>query len=394
MEAIILSGDTKHALVAVRSLGQRGIRVSVGAERSTSMAFYSKYAARTFVYRSPLTDQQGFLSDVLKEAQICAELPVLFTFSDATHLALARNRAAWEGKLLLPLASAEHTETAFDKSKSVALAAGLGIAVPLTRTVTKESDAEALFAECGSVPVVVKPRHTASWAAATAAKGSVEFAFSARELKHIADGMRERFGEDPLVEAYLSGGEYGYDCLCKDGRVLAYSAHRRIRSFNPTGGAAVVMETIELDPKMKADSEKLLAALSWTGPAMVEWKRAADGTYHFLEVNGRFWGSLPVAVFAGTDFPYLYFRLARGETLQTEPDTYIRGVRVRHVLADAHNLVKTLFANDPMRRVAYPSRLRALLTFFTPTLGMRSAIFSISDPAPFFMEFVDHLFFA
>src|SRR3989304_2123387 len=46
----------------------------------------------------------------------------------------------------------------------------------------------------------------------------------------------------------------------------------------------------------------MLAGLGWTGLAMVEFKLAEDGA-RLMEVNGRLWGSLPLAVNSGRDFP-------------------------------------------------------------------------------------------
>ncbi len=55
----------------------------------------------------------------------------------------------------------------------------------------------------------------------------------------------------------------------------------------------------------------LMAALRWTGVAMVEFKHdPATGRSWLMEINGRFWGSIQLAIAAGVDFPWLYVRQA------------------------------------------------------------------------------------
>jgi predicted ATP-grasp superfamily ATP-dependent carboligase len=389
MEAVVLNADIKSSLATIRSLARRGVRVIAGAERKTAMGLHSKYAARTFTYRSPLRDQEGFLTDVLAACAGCIEPPVLFTFSDAAFLTLARSRERFEGIAVLPLAAPESIERAFDKAASVELAESLNVPVPLTRAVTSDLEARDAFSACATVPAVMKPRHSAAWKGNRGRAGTVAFAFSAEEAASIARTMHDASGEWPIMEAYVEGGEFGYECLAKDGQIVAYSAHRRIRSMSPSGGAAVVKETIEPDARMKADAEKIIKALSWTGPAMVEFKYdESAAVYRFLEVNGRFWGSLPLAIFAGVDFPYLYYRLARGESLPAA--TQKTGVRSRHLLGDIRHLFRVLFDGSRMR-FTYPSREKALGDFFSFDSGTRDDVYDKEDMLPSLFELIDHL---
>ena len=52
----------------------------------------------------------------------------------------------------------------------------------------------------------------------------------------------------------------------------------------------------------------MMEALNYTGVAMVEYLvNHENGRWIFVEINSRFWGSLPLAVSSGVDFPwYLY----------------------------------------------------------------------------------------
>jgi len=102
-------------------------------------------------------------------------------------------------------------------------------------------------------------------------------------------------------------------------------------------------------------------------------------------MNGRFWGSLPLALHAGADFPWGYYELARdGEPAMGQSRV---GVASRHFWGDARWLLAVLFARDPLRAQLYPSRPRALAAFLTP--GYASDVWSWRDPKPSLAEFRD-----
>jgi predicted ATP-grasp superfamily ATP-dependent carboligase len=61
-------------------------------------------------------------------------------------------------------------------------------------------------------------------------------------------------------------------------------------------------ESVPVDPLLRDYATRLLAAIEWTGLAMVEFRVGRDGPV-LMEVNGRIWGSLPLAVKCGVDFP-------------------------------------------------------------------------------------------
>ena len=68
---------------------------------------------------------------------------------------------------------------------------------------------------------------------------------------------------------------------------------------------------------------------------MVEFRvDSATGEVVLMEVNGRFWGSLPLPVHAGVNFPYLLYRsVGLGTPYRTE--TYRENLYCRQLSADA-----------------------------------------------------------
>ena len=121
---------------------------------------------------------------------------------------------------------------------------------------------------------------------------------------------------------------------------------------------------------------------------MVEFRVRPDGTPVFLEVNGRFWNSLPLAVYAGADFPALLARMCeRGDV---EPATdYYTGVRCRWLLGDFRHLLEVLRGAPAGFPGRFPGRLRATADFLTPVRGTFHDNFMLRDPLPELGDWLD-----
>jgi predicted ATP-grasp superfamily ATP-dependent carboligase len=312
---------------------------------------------------------------------------VLLAFSDASLLPLLSSEH-FENKLwtyLLP-ASRENFEIALDKSRTLKLAQEVGVEIPITHICTPEDDLAAIAGDM-EYPVVVKPRRSVSWNGNTGVQTTAMFAFSADELKQKCSAVFNRTGEFPLIQEFVRGEEASVQFMCEDGRVIGACANRRLRSVWPHGGPGVLKETVPLSYRGLGERARCIARkLQWSGPIMIEFKiDQASGVPKLMEVNGRFWGSLPLAITAGSDFPHQYYRLARGEEV-TPTVEYQTGVISRHFLADVKNLLWTLFKRHPLRSFAYPARLRAIKDFLIVPKNCRSDVMDIRDMKPVFAE--------
>jgi hypothetical protein len=128
-----------------------------------------------------------------------------------------------------------------------------------------------------------------------------------------------------------------------------------------------------------------LAALEWTGLAMVEFKVGEDGP-KLMEINGRVWGSLPLAVKSGVDFParmaelYLAGPPKNGRPADT---AYELGVRSRNLDLEVVWIASTLRGRQGRRLVLVPPRregVEAAMRLLNPKDGFD--ILSWDDPRP------------
>src|SRR5262249_37750643 len=147
-------------------------------------------------------------------------------------------------------------------------------------------------------PTVLKPRSSEEVAGGRVrATGAPCYARTPDEFFAAHEDLRKRCSV-VLAQEFVEGTGAGYFALLRHGEPRAASAPRRIRDVRPTGSGSAVRVSVRPDPKVRDAALAVLTALRWHGVAMVEFRVRPDGTPVFLEVNGRFWNSLPLAVYA------------------------------------------------------------------------------------------------
>ena len=381
VRAIILDGNENQAVAATRSLARAGYRVAVGAAEAWSKAGWSRHATSTFSYPSPASDPDGFVR------RLCLELEqggpaVVMPMTEASTIPVSLHRAeigAAGGTMLLP--PHDVLLRVFDKRAMTALAQSLGIAVPRTWVAAMDTDVVRLAREL-PYPVVLKPnvsqRRTAS--GGSAPTGAPSYAINPEQFAHALAELQQRC-DSVLVQEFIDGSGAGYFALMRVGELRGEFAHRRIRDVRPTGSGSALRESVVPTPALRNASLALLRAIGWHGIAMVEFRLRPDGTPVFLEVNGRFWNSLALAVHAGVDFPLGVASLATHGDVEPLA-TGRAGVRCRWWLGDARHLVAVWRGAPAGYPGAFPSRVRTTLAVLCPSMGTRHDNFSLSDPMP------------
>ncbi|MBI2455607.1 MAG: ATP-grasp domain-containing protein [candidate division NC10 bacterium] len=391
-DVVVTDASGNHALAVVRSLGGRGLRVAAADSVWCAKAFFSRYCARRIVYPSPARSVREFRAALYGMLETLRPA-VLMPMTERTIMALADERLQVEARVgALPLPSPDALRTAFDKGETVRLATSLGIPVPATVSLADPGELERVRPQL-SYPAVIKPRMSERWVDgdAVVSTGPVEYCFRPEELpaRYLAVHRRAPL---PLIQEFIPGEGYGVSALCRHGCVRALFAHRRLRMIRPTGSGSALRESVTVPPRMMEATCRLLEALKWHGVAMVEFKLdRRDGVPRLMEINGRFWNSLPLAVAAGVDFPFLLYRLA------TEGDVpecfdYRAGVKCRWLVGDARQLVEVLRGKPAQWTDGFPSRreaVRQFMKFLGPDLHYDDPW--LSDPLPFFADVADLL---
>lgn len=375
LRVLVLEGGLNSSLAAIRGLGRAGVHVTVADHHRVSPGLLSRHARAKLRSPDPEQDKHAFLDWIVEHVATHA-YDAVFPMSDFTVIPLIGRRDEVERHTRLAMAPSEQLRVAHDKARTFALAESAGVSMPQTHVPANAEELDAL-ASTLSYPRVVKPRSKEFWDGPRPLIHKV----TARNFVHSADELRavwadvHRVAPRPLVQECITGPGFGVFALRVGGEVKQWFGHRRLREYPLSGGASSLRES-HLDADMQAEAQRMLDALDWEGVAMVEFKRdARDGRPKLMEVNGRFWGSLPLALAADVNYPLLYLRALLGESLPAVERGFDDGVRCRALLP--FDLL-WLFAS--MQR---PGRLRALGQFLRPD-GWNCDVVSLRDPLPTF----------
>ncbi|HEY4671652.1 MAG TPA: ATP-grasp domain-containing protein [Gemmatimonadaceae bacterium] len=381
MRVLVLDGNENQAVACVRSLARAGHEVLVGAGVSWSKAGWSRFASGAFRYVSPEESVGDFVGDVMREsAKAPGTLVLPMTELTTLPLSLHRQRLISVGsRLVLP--PHETLLRAFNKRATTQLAASLGVAVPHS-TEVGPADSAAEIADAVTYPVVIKAQSSGELNASgrIAFTGRPMYARNPREFVAAVRALRTRCSS-LIVQEFVPGTGSGYFALLRHGELIAEFAHRRIRDVRPTGSGSAVRESTAISDRVRSAALPILRALDWHGVAMVEFRMRSDGTPVFLEVNGRFWNSLALAIYAGVDFPALLGRMAQSDE-GPPPIDYRSGVRCRWLLGDVRHLIEVWRGAPPSFPGTYPSRLGTLVDVLRPVAGTYHDNFELSDPLP------------
>ena len=380
---LITDGDLKVALPVLRSLAAKGIETGVASHSKRAMSFFSKYCKNRYLYPSPRENLSLFLKAIQRIVEE-TDFDILFPVGEWTLVPISEHREKIVPHIQLALGSHVAIMKTFDKSQTLKLAMDEGIPVPKTFFINNLVELEEV-AQQVPFPAVIKSRWSWVWNSDRALFSRPSYVNSPQELVSEYRDMHERF-PFPIIQEYIPGTAYHVGTLCSHSRVRAMCAIKEHRTIPVTGGYATLRESVELDPRMREYAQRMLSALDWHGIAEVEFKLdPRDSTPKFMEINGRFWGSLELAMAAGIDFPYLLYRLVLDGDI-SPVFNYRVGVKRRWLEGDLIYISNVLKNVGVHPGIEYPDRWRALLEFIKLN-NARYDCLELGDMLPFLSQF-------
>jgi predicted ATP-grasp superfamily ATP-dependent carboligase len=361
---LVTDGHWRKSLAVVRSLGRKGVHVTIGERTTLNTSFFSKYCARRIVYPSPQRYPDQFIEFLLQEIKK-NQTDCLFPMEEETLLLLARHRSEISQYTYLLIPDLKKIEFVRDKRNLIQFAETHGIPTPKTfyspPTLTLPP-----WGGGESEGFVIKPR-------VSSGSFGIVHVRKREDLIPSYQKVHARY-PFPLIQEWIpdGGGTFGLSALFDEAsNVKAAFIHKKLRMYPVQGGPSTLREGVE-HPQVMELGLSLLKLLDWVGVGMVEFKvDPRDGIPKLMEINPRFWGSLQLAIISGVDFPYLILKMARKQTF--EPILrYTLGRQCRWLLfGDILH-----FFTNPHRFHLQPS----FFHFFEPNTS--DDIISIEDPFP------------
>ena len=364
---IVESGEAPHVLAAARALGAAGW--DVGLAVSGEQGGRSRHVRRVHRVPAPERAPEAFV-DAVALAVRAWSYDVVFGADDIEVLALSAGRERLP--CVVPHAEHEQVVRALDKLELARAAERAGLAAPETRP----ADEQGLAALEG--PAVVKAR--LNWEPGDApARRHVEAVLceDPRSAARHARAMTAA-GVRPLLQAPVGGDLMALTVVIDhNGMPVALAQQRSTRlSLRRTSTRA---QTVALEPHLAVAATRLLRDLRWFGLANLQFLRPPGGEPQLIDFNGRFYGSLALALAAGVNLPDLWGRLALGEPVRGRVIAR-PGVRFQSLVEDvrrarverrgglAHDLAQTLTyapravhptasSHDPLPALALAGRL-------------------------------------
>ena len=318
MRALIVdTRDTRASLAALRALSAAGWFVGVAVADEAALVARSRFARARHRVPPPEDGVDAFV-EALNDAARGYE--VVFAATDAEILLLSRERDRIGARV--PFPTDEVMLRAIDKVELAQAATEVGIRSPATSTSIPEL----------AGPLIVKERLHGTPAADGSLTHVNPFVSSDRAaLAEYADAARAA-GAEPIFQPVIAGRLMAFSSVVdRDGRMRARAQQIADRTYPRDFGLSARARTLAIDEDLSERVEALLERIGWTGLSQLQFLVGDEPI--LIDFNGRFYGSLSLAVAAGANLPDIWARLATGRDVPARVDAR-PGVRYQWLEGD------------------------------------------------------------
>lgn len=300
IDILLTYGWVRSSYAALRNLSDHGLRVWVTDQDRVGMSQWSRYKVGFSQYPDYYTNESMFVKRI---ASMCVAYNVKYilpSHNETEILAKHRKLLPVGTDRLIP--QFEHCQLFNNKRETTELAKSLSVPVPQTLSYCEISDIEHNGKKLGFTRMVVR------LLTGNSGKG-VYFVSSGVEAQQLVHSLvaKYRLTADryPLIEEQVPGYDVSFAVLYWDGEPIADFCHKSLREKSINGGTSTYREVFSHAGIAQA-AHRLFAEIKWHGIAQADFKWCEKtNQFWFVEVNPRLWGSLPLAVSSGIEFPFL-----------------------------------------------------------------------------------------
>jgi predicted ATP-grasp superfamily ATP-dependent carboligase len=352
--ALVTDIHLRASLAGLRGLAAAGHEVVALGSRWSGGGLWSRHVRGRAVERRAETEPDALWRAIERLAAEHGPL-VVYPAQERTIDGLLARRSL-PGGARLPYPGIAGLQAIRDKRRLGELAEAAGIGAPGTMA---EAAAAELRGSGVRLPAVVKP------VAPGGALATARPVASAEELAAVLAGLPD--DEPLLVQERLTGPLVAVALVVDpDGRPTARFQQVARRTWPADAGVSSLAVSVAPDEALVSRAAEVLRGAGYTGLAQLQFVEGARGPA-LIDVNPRFYGSLPLALACGVNLPSAWHALVTGEPDPAAGDGEYRvGVTYRWLEGD-------------VLAALYGSPGRLLQRVPRPRVG---AVWSASDPLP------------
>ena len=302
---LITNATSRTSYATLRNLRKYGIKTYVSDTSVFGMSQFSRFSSGFSKYPSFYEDENIFIEEVQKIVKN-RHVSLIIPSHNETEI-FAKNKEAFSAEALRIVPKISHIELFNNKKLSYDYVENLSITTPRRINYEHPDEITKNLKRNGIKKTVIK------LLTGNSSKG-VFYAESEIETENLVKNLITKFNlkhnRYPQIEEKIYGKGFGCSVLYWEGELIACSTHKRLREKIATGGTSTLRKIIT-NNKIEKVTKKIFDSIEYHGLAMCEFKYDEENDkLWFIEVNPRMWGSMPVAIDSGVEYPYLAFLCA------------------------------------------------------------------------------------
>ncbi|GAC1318318.1 MAG: hypothetical protein NVSMB25_07620 [Thermoleophilaceae bacterium] len=330
MDALVTDVAERGAVAGLRGLGAAGFEVLALGSSRTAAGLWSRFATDRAIGPDSTTDPDGFMQAVGDLARRRGPLFVYPGLEESID-ALVDHQDELPAQALIPYSGSTSLRALRDKVHLPTIAQEAGLPMPETLAV---GAAGRLSPAENHLPCVIK---------AVTKVGGGPTAWIVNSLSAYEAVLSRLDPEQVVIVQQLCEGPLASLSLVVDrnGGVVARFQQVALSTWPPGVGPSQHAVSVPADPDLTRSAGALLARAGFWGLAQLQF---VGGT--LIDVNPRFYGSLPLALRCGVNLPAAWHAVATGSDVKIV-DEYPVGIRFRwleaDILAALHGSPRKLF---------------------------------------------------
>lgn len=336
---IVTQCNLRFGYNVVKNLIAHGYKIVALGDSLPTMCANMPGVIAEAVYPDPFSDPMGYINAINLQAKQYKKAIFIPVHEDIFIAAKYKNHFNNNLSILVPPYS--HLISLHDKFNLYEISKGFSFSSPFTTKITDILQIEKIINANPQQQYILKPQF------GEGTRGV--FKVCKRSFPKLKGKINRHIQQQNyLLQIYVNGKGVCVGLLASNGRLIARSAHIRLREVPCTGGTSTARKTFS-STSLFSEIEKFIHQIQFSGILMLEFRfDETRNNYYLIDANPRYWGGLSTHIHSGVEYPLLHVRLALGELPKTIIESS-KTVESRWFLGEIRYFIEKLFSLRPLQ---------------------------------------------